>query len=97
MPSRFIPSTGAVKEPVCSRAAEHSKKAASCHGAGLINSPFLTKEQVAELLGCTVRYIERQIRLGKLRACKPSGKFVRIFRKDVDAFLLNYASIGGAE
>jgi excisionase family DNA binding protein len=57
------------------------------------NSAILTKQQAAELLGCTTRYIERQIRAGRLRACKPTGKFVRIFRKDIDAFLESCASI----
>jgi excisionase family DNA binding protein len=57
------------------------------------SAAILTKQQAAELLGCTSRYIERQIRAGRLRACKPSGKFVRIFRKDIDAFLEGCASI----
>ena len=57
------------------------------------NSAILTKPQAAELLGCTTRYIERMIACGKLRACKPSGKFVRIFRSDIDKFLLSAASI----
>jgi excisionase family DNA binding protein len=56
------------------------------------HSAILTKEEVAQLLGCTTRYIERQIRAGRLRACKPTGTFVRIFRKDVDVFLLSGAS-----
>jgi excisionase family DNA binding protein len=38
-------------------------------------------------------YVERQIRAGRLRACKPSGKFVRIFREDINAFLESCASI----
>jgi excisionase family DNA binding protein len=57
------------------------------------DSAILTKQQAAELLGCTTRYIERQIRAGRLRSCKPSGKFVRIFRKDINAFLESCASI----
>ena len=57
------------------------------------NSAILTKQQAAELLGCTVRYIERQICARRLRACKPTGKFVRIFRRDIDAFLESCASI----
>jgi excisionase family DNA binding protein len=61
--------------------------------AEAVNSAILTKQQAAELLGCTTRYIERQIRAGRLRACKPSGKFVRIFRKDINAFLESCASI----
>jgi hypothetical protein len=50
MPSRFIPSTGAVKEPVCSRAAEHSKKAASLDANGLEHMAILTKRQAASYL-----------------------------------------------
>jgi len=79
------PSAGTVSNPV------------SSHAAGLHNAAILTKQQAAELLGCTTRYVERQIRAGRLRACKPSGKFVRIFRRDIDAFLESGATIGGAE
>jgi len=58
------------------------------------NAPaILTKQQAAEMLGCTERYLERQIRFGRLRACKPSGKFVRIYMRDIDAFLQSGASI----
>jgi excisionase family DNA binding protein len=60
------------------------------------NSAILTKKEAAELLRCTTRYLERQIRAGRLRAMKPSGKLVRIFRRDIDAFLESGASIGGA-
>jgi excisionase family DNA binding protein len=70
---------------------KHDKQAP----AGASNPGILTKQQAAELLGCTTRYIERQIRAGRLRVCKPTGKFVRIFRKDVDAFLQSGATIGG--
>ena len=54
---------------------------------------ILTKQEAAALLRCTVRYIERQIRAGRLRACKPTGKLVRIFRHDLDAFLQSGASV----
>jgi excisionase family DNA binding protein len=61
------------------------------------NSTILTKQEAAALLRCTPRYLERQIRAGRLRAMKPTGKLVRIFRRDIDAFLESGASIGGAE
>ena len=67
------------------------------HAEAVNHSAILTKQQAAELLGCTVRYIERQIRAGRLRACKPSGKFVRIFRRDLDVFLESGATIGGGQ
>jgi len=65
--------------------------------AGAQLPAILTKYQAAELLRCTTRYIERQIRAGRLRACKPTGKFVRIYRKDIDSFLESGATIGGGE
>ena len=54
---------------------------------------ILTKQEAAGLLRCTTRYLERQIKAGRLRACKPTGKLVRILRRDIDAFLDSGASI----
>ena len=67
------------------------------HVGAVNHSTILTKQQAADYLQATPRYIERQIRAGRLRACKPTGKFVRIFRKDVDAFLESCASMEGVE
>ena len=58
-------------------------------------SDILTKKEAAGLLRCTPRYLERQIRVGRLKALKPSGKLVRIRRSDLDAFLESGATIGG--
>jgi excisionase family DNA binding protein len=63
--------------------------------AETVNSAILTKQEAADLLRCTVRYLERQIRAGRLKALKPSGKLVRIRRSDLDAFLESGATIGG--
>jgi excisionase family DNA binding protein len=68
-------------------------KTASSNAAELTNAAILTKQDAAALLQCTVRYIERQIRAGRLRACKPTGKLVRILRRDFDTFLESGASI----
>jgi excisionase family DNA binding protein len=68
-------------------------KANTKPSAEAINSAILTKQEAAALLRCTVRYLERQIRAGRLRAMKPTGKLVRIFRRDLDAFLESGASI----
>jgi excisionase family DNA binding protein len=70
---------------------------ASLQAAGLIHAAILTKQEAAAFLRCTVRYIERVIRAGRLRACKPTGKLVRIYRRDLDAFLESGATIGGAQ
>jgi excisionase family DNA binding protein len=61
-----------------------------------VNSAILTKQEAAELLKCTPRFIERAVNSGRLRACKPTGKFVRIYRSDIDAFLQSGASIAAA-
>jgi excisionase family DNA binding protein len=52
--------------------------------AEAVNSAILTKQQAAEYLQVT-RYIERIVRLGRLRALKPSGKLWRVRRNDLDA------------
>ena len=75
--------------------AEAVSNSASSHAAGLHDAAILTKQEAAALLRCTVRYIERQIRAGRLRACKPTGKLVRILRRDLEAFLAQGATIGG--
>jgi excisionase family DNA binding protein len=95
MPSRIIPSTGTVKVPGCSHAVEHSKKAASLDAGELNNLAILTKREAASLLRVTTRYIERAITSGRLRACKPTGKMLRIYRRDLDRFLEGGATIVG--
>ena len=56
---------------------------------------FFTKQEAADFIRCTPRYIERQIRAGRLRALKPTGKLVRIRRSDLEAFLEGGATSGG--
>ena len=55
----------------------------------------LTKRQAADYVCCTPRYLETQIRLGRLKALKPTGKLVRIRRADLEKFLESGATIGG--
>ena len=61
------------------------------------NSPLLTLDQAASYIQATRRYLVRQIRLGRLRALKPSGKLVRIRRADLEKFLESGMTIGGGE
>jgi excisionase family DNA binding protein len=56
---------------------------------------ILTKRQAADYVCCTPRYLENQIRAGRLRALKPTGKLVRIRRSDLEKFLVSGATIGG--
>jgi excisionase family DNA binding protein len=62
-----------------------------------VNPVILTKREAANYLRCTLRYLERQIRAGRLKALKPTGRLVRIRRADLDAFLESGATIGGVE
>jgi excisionase family DNA binding protein len=57
------------------------------------NSEILTKQQAAEYLQTTPRYLERMVSNGRLRALKPTGKLWRVRRSDLDAFLESGASI----
>ena len=63
--------------------------------AGAPLPAILTKRQAAEYVCCTPRYLETQIRLGRLKALKPTGKLLRIRRSDLEAFLESGATIGG--
>jgi excisionase family DNA binding protein len=60
-----------------------------------VNSTIFTKKEAAAFLRCTPRYIERQIRAGRLTACKPTAKLVRIRRSDLEAFLESGATTNG--
>jgi excisionase family DNA binding protein len=65
--------------------------------AGAKIPAILTKRQAADYICCTPRYLETQIRLGRLKALKPTGKLVRIRRADLEAFLESGSTIGGAD
>jgi len=54
---------------------------------GLNDLPILTLHQAAELLQTSIKYVRKQISLGKLRASKLSFKAVRVLRRDLDAFI----------
>jgi excisionase family DNA binding protein len=63
--------------------------------AGTEIPAILTKRQAADYVCCTPRYLETQIRLGRLKALKPTGKLVRIRLSDLEKFLESGATIGG--
>jgi excisionase family DNA binding protein len=63
--------------------------------AGAEIPAILTKKEASNYVRCTPRYLENQIRAGRLKALKPTGKLVRIRRADLDAFLESGATIKG--
>ena len=71
-----------------------AKSAHTSHAPGA-DAVILTKREAANYVRCTPRYIERQIRAGRLKALKPTGKLLRIRLSDLDAFLESGATIGG--
>jgi excisionase family DNA binding protein len=56
------------------------------------SATLLTKEQVSKLLQVSPRYIERQVKLGKLRALKFSSRLLRFRLADVNSFSEGFAS-----
>jgi excisionase family DNA binding protein len=59
-----------------------------------VNQPLFTLKQAAQYAICTPRYLQKQIRLGRLKALKPTGKLVCIRRGDLEAFLESGSTIG---
>ena len=73
-----------------------SSKAQSTHVVETLgNQPLLTLKQAAVYAICTPRYLQKQIRAGRLKALKPTAKFLRIRRAELDRFLESGATIGG--
>jgi excisionase family DNA binding protein len=60
-----------------------------------VNSAILTKPEAAAFIRCTTRYLERQVKAGRLRAFKPTGKLWRVRRSELEKFLESGATIGG--
>ncbi len=54
---------------------------------------LLTKQQAADLLQVTPRYLENMVRAGRLRAFRPTGKLWRVRVSDLNEFLNSGASI----
>jgi excisionase family DNA binding protein len=69
----------------------------SAHVALTWDSPLLTLRQASQYAICTPRYLQRQIRVGRLKALKTTGKLLRIRHSDLEAFLESGATIGGGE
>jgi len=74
------------------------RKVAEQPQADAVNQPaILTKQEAAEYLKVTPRYLENMVRSGRLNAFRPTKKLWRVSRRNLDAFLESGASIGGAE
>jgi len=64
---------------------ERSEKKAGPNKWG--DLPYLTKQQVAEMLQVTPRFLERMVKSGRLRVLKVSRRLVRFRLSDIDAFM----------
>ena len=67
----------------------------SAHVTLTWDNPLLTLRQASQYAICTPRYLQNQIRAGRLKALKPTSKLLRIRRVDLDRFLESGATIGG--
>jgi excisionase family DNA binding protein len=68
-----------------------SKKKPSAEAVN--QSAILTKQQAAEYLQVTPRYLNRMAASGRLRVLKPTGKLWRVRQSELDRFLEAGASI----
>lgn len=51
-----------------------------------MNEEYITRTEAAELLGLSVRQVERYIEQGKLTKYKRGSYYVRLKREDVETF-----------
>jgi excisionase family DNA binding protein len=57
------------------------------------NSALLTKEEVSKLLRVSTRYIERQVKIGRLPALRLSHNLVRFRPSDIESFMDSTCSV----
>jgi hypothetical protein len=57
----------------------------------------LTKTGLATHLECSERYLEEEVRAGRLRCIRLSSRAVRFLPKDIEAWLSAKASVGAAQ
>jgi excisionase family DNA binding protein len=57
----------------------------------------MTVKDACAYLQCTAKYLERAVRAGRLKALKPTGKFLRFRQADLDEFLESGATIAEAK
>jgi excisionase family DNA binding protein len=56
------------------------------------HNDILSLDEAATLLKVSRRTVQSLIKKGQLRASKVSTRFVRLFRRDIDAFLESFAT-----
>jgi excisionase family DNA binding protein len=56
---------------------------------------ILTKQQAAASVQSTPRFLEQMVRIGRLGAFKPTGRFWRVRRTELDRFLEAGSTMGG--
>jgi excisionase family DNA binding protein len=64
---------------------------------GVSTPTILTKQEAADYLRCTTRYVERVVKQGRLRAYRPTGKLWRVRLSDLEAFLESGATTNGGD
>lgn len=59
-------------------------------------APFLSLDEVAQMIGCTRRFLETRIADGELKVFRPSARMVRIRRNELERWIEDYSSQGAA-
>ena len=93
-----MPKTGETKpQTAAEKAAKKAANAAELTRllkAGNGNA-LLNKQQAALHVQTTPRFLERAVKLGRLRALRPTGKLWRVRLSDLEKFLESGATSGG--
>ena len=58
---------------------------------------ILDKRQAAHHIQTTTRFLECAVKLGRLKALRPTAKLWRVRLRDLETFLESGSSIGGGE
>jgi excisionase family DNA binding protein len=55
---------------------------------------FLTLAEIAEMVGCTRRFLEMRIRDGELKVFRPSSRIVRVRKSEFERWIEQFSSGG---
>jgi excisionase family DNA binding protein len=55
---------------------------------------FLTLAEVAEMIGCTRRFLETRIQDGELKVFRPSSRIVRVRKSELERWIEQFSSGG---
>ena len=62
-----------------------------------LGGPPWTKKELCQWANCSPRFLEVEVKEGRLRAVKLGNKFVRFLQSDIERWLNSRATVASAE